>query len=186
MNSQSLADETRIIAQTRQWLERAVIGLNLCPFAKAPYACGQLRIQVSAARNTDDLLDALQAELLLLRDTPSDEVETTLLVHPGVLADFLDYNDFLDAADAELVANGLEGEIQIASFHPEYCFADSEPEDVSNFTNRSPYPMLHLLREPSVERAVGSLDDPDAVYLRNIEVLRGLGDTGWRALWDEG
>lgn len=183
MNNQSIADETRIIAQTRWWLERAVIGLNLCPFAKAPYARGQLRIQVCAARNTDDLLDALQAELLLLRDTPSDEVETTLLVHPGVLADFLDYNDFLDAADAELVANGLEGEIQIASFHPAYCFADSEPEDVGNFTNRSPYPMLHLLRESSVERAVGSLDDPEAVYRRNIEVLRGLGNAGWRALW---
>ena len=170
------------VAATRLWLERAVIGLNLCPFAKAVLAKQQVRFVASDASTPDALLSQLGEELLLLRDTPAGQIDTTLLIHPGVLTDFLDYNDFLDKADALVEALGLDGVLQVASFHPDYQFADSAADAVENFTNRSPFPTLHLLREDSVSRAVGAFPDPDAIVERNIEALRQLGVDGWRKL----
>ena len=170
------------LAVTRRWLERAVIGLNLCPFAKAVYAKEQVRFVLSAARTPEVLLEELGEELLRLRETPAEQIDTTLLVHPWVLGDFLDYNEFLDQADALVEALELDGVLQVASFHPHYQFADSAPDDVENFTNRAPYPILHLLREDSVARAVAAFPDPDAIVERNIETLRKLGIDGWHKL----
>ena len=170
------------VAATRRWLERAVIGLNLCPFAKAVLAKGQVRFVLSDAQTPEDLLAQLGEELLRLRDAPADDIDTTLLIHPQVLADFLDYNDFLGAADALVEALELDGVLQVASFHPEYQFAGSGPDNVENFTNRSPYPTLHLLREDSVSRAVDAFPDPDAIVERNVQTLRRLGVEGWRKL----
>ncbi|MGH8032445.1 MAG: DUF1415 domain-containing protein [Luteimonas sp.] len=170
------------IADTRRWLERAVIGLNLCPFAKAVVAKGQLRIVLCEATTQDALLQTLGDQLVQLRDTSAELLDTTLIVHPWVLGDFLDYNDFLDAADALVDALDLIGVLQVASFHPQYQFAGSAAEDVDNFTNRSPWPTLHLLREDSVSRAVAAFPDPDAIVDRNIATLRRLGATGWAAL----
>ncbi|MCX7556577.1 DUF1415 domain-containing protein [Xanthomonadaceae bacterium JHOS43] len=170
-------------AATRRWLERAVIGLNLCPFARAPYVKGRVRIVVSQARDEESLLVDMCEELQRLAVTEEESVETTLLVHPHVLGDFLEFNDFLDLADAALARMNLEGEFQVASFHPDYEFADAPVGDVANFTNRSPYPTLHLLRESSIERAVEAVEDTDAIYERNIARLRELGVDGWNALW---
>ena len=170
------------IGDTRRWLERAVIGLNLCPFAKAVVNKGQVRMVLSEARDEEALLAELGEELVRLRDTPAAEVDTTLIVHPQVLGDFLDYNDFLDTADALVEELGLEGVLQVASFHPRYQFADSGPDDIANFTNRSPWPTLHLLREDSVSRAVEAFPDPDAIVERNVETLQKLGHAGWREL----
>ncbi|MFS8064223.1 MAG: DUF1415 domain-containing protein [Luteimonas sp.] len=170
------------IATTRRWLERAVIGLNLCPFAKAVVAKEQVRFVLSDATTSEALLAELGEELLRLRDTPAEQVDTTLLIHPQVLSDFLDYNDFLDDADALVEELALNGVLQVASFHPDYQFAGSAPDDVENFTNRSPYPILHLLREDSVARAVAAFPDPDAIVERNIETLRTIGVDGWRKL----
>lgn len=175
--------DTDPIAATRRWLERAVIGLNLCPFAKAVHAKGQVRYVLSDADTPQALLEQLGEELLRLRDTPAEAVDTTLLVHPRVLADFLDYNDFLDDADALVEALGLDGVLQVASFHPDYRFADTDRDDIGNFSNRAPFPTLHLLREDSVERAVAAYPDPDAIVERNLETLRKLGAEGWRKLF---
>jgi hypothetical protein len=171
------------IEATRRWLERAVIGLNLCPFAKAVHAKGQVRYVLSDATTPEALLEDLGEALLHLRDAPAEEVDTTLIVHPQVLGDFLDYNDFLEQADALVAELGLEGVLQVASFHPGYQFADSTPDDIENCTNRSPYPTLHLLREDSVSRAVAACPDPDAIVERNVETLRTLGRNGWEALF---
>ena len=173
------------IAATRQWLERAVIGLNLCPFAKAVHVKQQVRFVLSDASTPEALLEQLAEELLLLRDTPPDEVDTTLLVHPDVLQDFLDYNDFLDNADAAVEALDLGGILQVASFHPDYQFAGTAPQDISNYTNRAPYPTLHLLREDSVSRAVAAFPEADSIVDRNIETLDRLGIEGWRKLFTE-
>ena len=169
---------------TRLWLERAVIGLNLCPFAKAVHAKGQVRWVSSGADTPEALLETLGTELLLLRDASPEEIDTTLIVHPCVLGDFLDYNDFLEDADALVAGLELEGVLQVASFHPRYQFAGTDADDVENFTNRSPHPTLHLLREDSVSRAVEAFPDPDAIVDRNIETLRRLGRDGWRALFE--
>lgn len=173
-----------IAADTRRWLERAVIGLNLCPFAKAAYVKQRVHIAVSRATTAEQLLEDLAHELEDLRDADPAERETTLLVHPLVLNDFLDYNDFLDTADAALEALELDGEIQVASFHPQYQFAGTEPADAENNSNRSPWPLLHLLREDSIEQAVESYPDVDAIPERNIAMLRELGDAGWKKLWE--
>jgi len=170
------------IARTRLWLERAVIGLNLCPFAKAVVAKQQVRLVLSDASTPEALLEQLAEELVHLRDAPADETDTTLIVHPDVLQDFLEYNDFLDNADAAVEALDLEGVIQVASFHPHYQFAGTGFDDVENFTNRSPYPTLHLLREDSVTRAVEAFPDADAIVDRNIETVSKLGAEGWRRL----
>jgi len=170
------------IAATRRWLERAVIGLNLCPFAKSVYVKQQVRFVLSEATTVDALLDELATELSLLASTDADTVDTTLLVHPRVLTDFLDYNDFLDRADAAVAALGLEGELQVASFHPQYQFAGTYADEMGNFTNRSPYPTLHLLREASIDRAVAAFPDPDVIVERNIATLEKLGREGWDEL----
>lgn len=171
-----------VVAQTREWLDKAVIGLNLCPFAQAVYVSERIRYCVSDAHTEQALLSDLARELRALHAADPLVCETTLLIHPHVLGDFLDYNDFLDAADAAVAALGLTGEIQIASFHPRYQFAGSGPDDIENYTNRSPYPMLHLLREVSVERAA-TAEQGSAIGERNMDTLRRLGFEGWRRLW---
>lgn len=160
-----------------------MIGLGLCPFAAPVLHAGRLRICVSAARTPAEVLLDLRRELLALAAAAPAACETTLLVHPWVLADFLDFNDFLDDCDAVLREEDLEGTVQIASFHPDYRFADSAADDIENHTNRSPYPTLHLLRESSIERVVDSGADTDAIYRNNLETLRRLGIDGWRKLW---
>jgi len=172
----------RALAETRAWVERAVIGLQLCPFAKAPQVKGQVRYVTSEAVDADALLSDLVEELKLLAAAPPERIETTLLVHPQALTDFEDHNDFLEIAEAALVALDLEGVIQIASFHPDYRFAGSEPDDIANATNRSPYPTLHLLREESIERALATFADPDSIFETNIATLERLGAEGWAAL----
>ena len=186
LNSDALPEDASYIADTTRWVERAMIGLNLCPFARAPHVQGKLRMRVSHARDTDALLDDLCGELQSLNALTPEECETGLLIHPYVLTDFLDYNDFLDVADAALQTLGLEGIWQVASFHPDYQFADSSPDDITNFSNRSPWPTLHLLREASVERAMESMSDTDAIYRNNIATLERLGHAGWQALWRDG
>lgn len=175
-------DADLALTRTRRWIERAVIGLNLCPFAKAVYVKDQVRLVASDATTPEALLEQLGEELLLLRDTPAAQTDTTLIVHPQVLADFLDFNDFLEHADALVEALDLGGVIQVASFHPDYQFEGCAAEDVSNATNRSPYPTLHLLREDSVERAVAAFPDPEVIVERNIATLERLGQAGWRQL----
>ncbi|MEA5667003.1 DUF1415 domain-containing protein [Stenotrophomonas sp. MH1] len=170
------------IAVTRNWLEKAVIGLNLCPFAKAVYVKQQVRFVLSDATTPEALLEELAEELVLLRDTPAEQIDTTLIIHPDVLTDFLEYNDFLDNTDAVLEALDLPGILQVASFHPQYQFEGVAPDDVSNYTNRAPYPILHLLREDSVERAVAAFPDPDVIVERNIATLDKLGVDGWERL----
>ncbi len=176
-----MSDETPDpIAATERWLQRAVIGLNLCPFAKAVVVKKQVRFVLSDAATPEELLLTLGEELALLRDAPAEDIDTTLIVHPQALTDFLDYNDFLDLADGLVESMELEGVLQVASFHPDYQFAGSEPDDIANCTNRSPYPTLHLLREDSVARAVAAFPDPDAIVERNIQTLTRLGPEGWR------
>jgi hypothetical protein len=172
-----------VIALTQRWLERAVIGLNLCPFAKAVYVKRQIRFAVTAATTAEELLAELRHEIELLGHASPEEVETTLLIHPQVMADFIDFHFFLKDANAALRNLGQEGSLQIASFHPAYEFAGSAPDDIANCTNRSPHPTLHLLREASIDRAVTAFPDAAAIYERNIETLRHLGDEGWRRLW---
>jgi hypothetical protein len=168
------ADPARVIAATSGWLDRVVIGLGLCPFAKAVQARKQVRYRVTEAATAGELLTVLEEELRALAAADPLLIDTTLLIHPSALGDFLDYNDFLNEADDKLVELELDGELQVASFHPDYCFADAAPDDAANFTNRSPYPMLHLLREASVSRAVASFPDAANIYERNIATLRGL------------
>ncbi|HEY2295732.1 MAG TPA: DUF1415 domain-containing protein [Thermoanaerobaculia bacterium] len=175
-----------IVKATRRWLEKAVIGLNLCPFAKPVHARDQIRYVVTEAETPEELLADLIDELQTLAAAEPEEIETTLLIHPRVLNDFLDYNDFLGVAEETVADLGLEGVLQIASFHPGYQFAGTEPDDVTNYTNRSPYPTLHLLREASVEKAVATVPDTAEIYERNMETLRRLGVEGWRRLGVEG
>lgn len=179
-NTAPPADE--VVAATRTWLEKVVIGLNLCPFARAAHAGNQIRYEISDAQTPEALLADLARELQTLAAADPAKVETTLLIHPQVLGDFLDYNDFLDIADAAVEELGLTGTIQVASFHPHYRFADTEPDAIENYSNRSPYPMLHLLREESVERAVAEFADAGRIPDRNIENMRRIGHDGWRRL----
>ena len=172
-----------MIARTQDWLEKAVIGLNLCPFAKAVHVKRQIRYVVSDATSEDALLADLLHELESLYDADPEQIETTLLIHPYVLIDFLDYNQFLEIADVAVSELEMDGEIQVASFHPEYQFADSGPHDIENFSNRAPYPTLHLLRETTVAKAVAAFPDAAKIYQRNIETLRRLGHAGWKKLW---
>ena len=175
--------EEGVIAATRHWIEKAVIGLNLCPFARAVWVKNQVRIVVSTARHIDGLLDDLDRELDLLKDTPAEQIDTTLIVHPTLFPDFEVFNDFLGIADEVVAEHDLEGVIQVASFHPDYQFEGTEPDDITNATNRSPFPTLHLLREDSVARAVASEGgDAEAIVARNMDTLRRLGPQGWREL----
>jgi hypothetical protein len=172
-----------VIAMTRRWLEKSVIGLNLCPFAAGPYRDNRVHFCVSEQRTASGLLEELRSELRNLQAVDPLHRETTLLIHPWVLTDFIEYNEFLEVCEATIHDLGLEGELQVASFHPQYQFADTQPEDIENFTNRSPYPMLHLLREASVERAIAAVGDTEEIYRRNIRTLRELGHLGWQRLW---
>lgn len=166
----------------RRWVERAVIGLNLCPFAKAVAVKGQVRYSVSRATDLAELAAELEAELAMLAVADHEVHDTTLLAIPGLLGDFLDFNDFLGEGDRLVESMGLAGEIQLASFHPHYRFAGTAADDISNATNRSPWPALHLLREESIDRAVASFPDAAQIYGRNMEVLEKLGAAGWDAL----
>jgi uncharacterized protein len=172
-------DET-VLLLTRNWLERAVIGLSLCPFAKTVHAKGQIRFVVSPAETTQALLEELRRELGALSRSNPDEIDTTLLIAPHVLGEFLDYNDFLKRAAAALERAGLGGELQIASFHPNYVFGDLDEGDAANASNRAPYPILHLLREASVSRAVLSFPDAATIFERNVARLRALGLAGFQ------
>jgi hypothetical protein len=171
-----------VIAATRTWIERAVIGLDLCPFAGAVYVKNKVRYVVSDAHDTEALVADLARELRHLARQDPAGVDTTLLIHPHVLMDFLDYNAFLAAGDATITALALAGVLQIASFHPAYQFAGTMPGDVTNNTNRSPYPMLQLLREASVSRAVAAFHGAPDIYERNVATMRALGASGWDAL----
>ncbi len=183
MNPYEAVAGAQIAANSRLWLERAVIGLQLCPFAKAVYAKQQIRYAVTAACTADALLLVLNSELELLARTPADEIETTLLIHPLVMSRFIDYHFFFSEAEAAVRNLNLDGVIQIAGFHPLYEFAGSTPDAIDNFTNRSPYPTLHLLREASIDRAVAAFPDAASIYETNVATMRRLGHEGWRKLW---
>jgi uncharacterized protein len=171
-----------VLATMQLWVEKAVIGLNLCPFAKSVYVKNQVRFVVSEARHLDAFLEQLDDELDLIAAADPAQIDTTLLIHPTLLPDFLDFNDFTLLAEQAVIEHGLEGVIQVASFHPNFQFADTEPDDIGNYTNRAPYPTLHLIREASLARAVEAFPDAEAIFGRNIETLRALGLEGWRAL----
>lgn len=178
----SASPEHPSITETRAWVERVVIGLKLCPFAPAPALKGKIRYAMSGAETPEALLEDLAAELQRLIDSSAYEIETTVLVHPRILQDFEDFNDFLGIADSALQSMGLEGEIQIASFHPQYRFAGTEVDDIGNETNRSPYPTLHLLREDSVARAVDAFGDTGRISAANLKMLEELGPEGLEAV----
>jgi hypothetical protein len=175
-------DTEFVIAETRAWVDRAVIGLNLCPFAKSVQVKQQVRYVVCEATDTDALQATLFDELERLALADPEEIDTTLLIHPQVLQDFNDYNAFLDVADATLAVLKLDGILQIASFHPQYQFADAAPDDVTNATNRSPYPTLHLIRESSIDRAVAAFPEAEMIFETNIATMERLGAEGWAAL----
>ena len=175
------ADDT-VIALTQAWVAEAVIGLNLCPFAKSVYVKDQIRYVVSHADDEAGLAQQLLEELQHLQAADPELLDTTLLIHPRVLQDFYDYNNFLDVADQVLEDAELDGVIQIASFHPQYQFADALPDDIDNYTNRSPFPVLHLLRESSIDRAVAAFPEASAIFERNIATMRDLGLNGWNRL----
>ena len=175
-------NDAQVLEATRLWLEKAVIGLNLCPFAKAVYVKNQVRLVVSKARHADDLLEELDRELDLLVASPAEEIDTTLLIHPSLFDDFLDFNDFLEVAESVVDEHSLEGVVQLASFHPRFQFDGSEPDDISNYTNRAPFAIIHLLREASVERAVEAFPEAEGIFETNIATLEKLGLSGWKAL----
>ncbi len=181
-----MTDSTDPLAAAQHWLQRAVIGLNLCPFAKAVQQKQQIRWVLSTADNVPLLLAELMTELKLLAAADPLAIDTTLIVHPQVLQDFDAHNDFLDLAEGALEELDLDGVLQIASFHPNYRFADTAAEDPANITNRSPHPTLHLLREDSVARAVASVPDAASIYERNIRTLQALGAEGWQRWMDAG
>lgn len=178
-------DSDTVIAATRHWLTRAVIGLNLCPFAKAVQVKNQIRYAVSGARDLEGVLTDLEAELRALAQADPERIDTTLVIFPHALADFVEFNDCRLFAERLLAQLRLEGVLQIASFHPHYRFEGSEPDDIENFTNRAPYPILHVLRESSVERAVTAFPDAADIYEHNQETLRRLGHDGWRKWMSE-
>lgn len=175
-------DTNTVSEHTKQWLEKAVIGLNLCPFAKAPHVKNLVRIIVSEARHLDGFLEDLDRELQLLGNTPASELETTLLVHPTLFPDFETFNQMLEIADDAVVENKLEGIVQIAPFHPDFQFEGTEADDISNYTNRSPYPTLHLIREDSIAKAAEAFPDASAIFDHNIALLEKMGHEGWDKL----
>lgn len=175
--------DEQIIADIEYWIDAVVIGLNLCPFAAKPRREGRVRIAVSHARDEESLLNDLQAELEQLADSAAETLETTLLAIPHMLQDFADYNDFLDVVDAWLQHFGWEGELQVASFHPGYQFADTEPDDAGNLTNRSPWPLLHLIREDSLEKIIDRHPDIDAIPACNIARMEALSAAERRQLF---
>lgn len=171
-----------VVAETHHWLTQAVIGLNLCPFAKAVQVKDQIRFAVSDATDAEGVLTDLQDELALLAEADPEKIDTTLLIIPDALDDFLEFNDFEDLSDRLLKRMRLVGELQVATFHPQFQFADTQPDDIENYTNRSPYPILHLLREDSIDRAVESFPDAAEIYEKNIDTMQRLGLEGWKRL----
>lgn len=169
-----------VVDAVRHWLSRAVIGLNLCPFAKSVYVKDQVRYVVSKATRDEDVLDDLERELRLLEETDPAVIDTTLLIVPHALQDFMAYNDLLYFADRLLRSLRLQGTLQIASFHPDYQFEGTGPDDIENYTNRAPFPILHLLREDSIARAAEAFPDAADIYERNQATMRRLGHDGWR------
>jgi hypothetical protein len=176
------AFETTVIEDTKKWLIEAVVGLNLCPFAKAVVVKDMVRYRVCASAEPADLLALLREELQHLAEADPDKLDTTLLIAPKALPDFLDFNDFLADCDDVLMDLELDGVLQVADFHPLYQFGGTEVDDIENFTNRAPYPTLHLLREASMDKAVEAYPDAALIFERNIEVLNKLGHAGWQAL----
>ncbi|MFV9473102.1 DUF1415 domain-containing protein [Advenella sp. RU8] len=179
------SEETAILEKTKKWVENAVIGLNLCPFAKSVYVKNQVRMVVTGAETVKELHQVLAKECTNLIDTDPEVLDTCLLVVPHVFEDFYDFNDFLDIAELTLEELELVGELQIASFHPDYQFADTEPDDISNYTNRSPYPVLHLIRESSLDKATQQYPDASAIFDSNIEKVTRLGVEGWKKLLED-
>ena len=182
MRGNAIISAAQAEAETQRWLERAVIGLNLCPFAKAVHVKGQIGFATYLERDESGLIDALLLEARALVAYSPAERDTTLLIAPNTLAEFLDFNDHVARAERRLARSGFDGELQLASFHPRYQFAGSDSGDVTNATNRAPYPTLHLLREDSVSRAVAAYPDAEAIFGRNIQTLESLGVEGWAAL----
>lgn len=180
--SPPITDPETVTQDTIRWLERAVIGLNLCPFAKGVHAKGQIHYVVSHATDSREVLQELARELEALAESSPEKRDTTLLMVPGCFADFLEFNDFLEAVDGLVDALDLGGILQVASFHPHFQFAGTEPDDVTNCTNQAPYPTLHLLRESSIEQAVQAFPEAETIYERNMQVLQDMGMEGWRAL----
>jgi hypothetical protein len=168
-------NDEAVVEHTRRWISSFVIGLGLCPFARRVFDAGRIRYAISPSRDENTLLSDLASELHLLVASPNTKIETTLLIHPHVLGNFFDYNDFLGVVEQLLEVLRLRGTIQVASFHPQYRFAGTEPNAAENYTNRSPYPMLHLLRETSVSQAAGASDEALKIPRRNIETMRNLG-----------
>lgn len=183
VDSAAIPSDEEVIAQTKVWLERAVIGLNLCPFAKSVHIKNQIRYVVSPAQTPEELAVDLVAELEVLAEANPEKIDTTLLIHPYVMQDFLDYNDFLEVADATVEELDLDGILQVASFHPEYQFEGTEFDDIDNYTNRAPFPTLHLLREESIDKAVAAFPEAEEIYEKNIQTLRALGHEGWKKLF---
>jgi uncharacterized protein len=175
-------EHEKIIADTAHWLTQAVIGLNLCPFAKAVHVKGQIYYAVSDATDAESLLNDLSVQLRELVSIDETSRSTTLLMLPNMLQDFLDFNDFLDLADALLETLKLDGTLQIASFHPHYQFADTNADDITNYTNRAPYPTLHLLREDSVDVAVAAFPEAEDIFENNMATMEKLGNDGWAKL----
>ena len=182
MSEPTIIETAQAEADTRRWLERAVIGLNLCPFAKAVHVKGQIHYATYLDTHEGRLVDALLAEARALVALDAEVRDTTLLIVPHVLADFLDFNDFTERAERKLARAGFDGVLQLASFHPHFQFGGTEPDDITNATNRAPYPTLHLLREDSMDRAVEAFPEAEAIFERNIETLEALGPAGWTAL----
>ena len=174
--------EKQIIAYTSAWVEQVVIGLNLCPFAKPVYTKGQIDYFLSHARDETTLAADLRLAMQRLIASTPDNMDTCLLIHPWVLSDFFDYNNFLDITDEILDELELIGVLQIASFHPHYQFAGTTEDDVTNCTNRSPFPMLHLLREESLDKATAALPDANVIVDRNLNTMITLGHEGWNRL----
>ncbi len=177
-----MTTEAQAIADTQAWLDKAVIGLNLCPFAKAVVAKQQVRMVACMDSEPEQVLQMLQQEMQLLVNTDAAVLDTTLLIAPNFLPHFLDFNEFLFDCDSVLLSMELDGVLQIADFHPRYQFAGTQLDDIGNFTNRAPYPTLHLLREESIDKAVAAFPDASLIYERNMQVLEALGKEGWEDL----
>ena len=175
-------DDASVVSLTVQWLERAVIGLNLCPFAKSVHVKDQIHYAVTTATTHAELLAVLESELNGLQAHVDIARDTALLIAPSAFPDFLDFNSFLPECDRLLRRLKLSGVFQIASFHPQFQFADTAPDDITNYTNRAPFPILHLLREASIDRAVEAFEEPNAIYEKNMQTLQDLGVLGWEAL----
>jgi len=175
-------DEEKAISDTKRWLEKAVIGLNLCPFAKSVHVRNQIHYHVYLGKDSVEWLAALRKELVDLQAMDPDARDTSLLIAPNCFGNFLDFNEFLSEAEMVLAELELEGQLQIANFHPQFQFSGTQEDDITNYTNRAPYPTLHLIRESSIDRAVAAFPDAERIYLKNIETLQKLGLNGWFAL----